>query len=115
MGPALREIDFSIFKDFVFTERVRMQFRTEIFNLFNTPEYGFPDSGYGDTQFGQVTGTLAVYRTAHSVRTETVVLTTSTVRERPGGNFTRAAHGFPPEPPSCVPALLHYYGPFDPC
>ncbi|MGO9898038.1 MAG: carboxypeptidase regulatory-like domain-containing protein [Bryobacteraceae bacterium] len=58
-GPALREIDFSIFKDFVFTERVRMQFRTEIFNLFNTPEYGFPDSGYGDTQFGQVTGTLA--------------------------------------------------------
>jgi hypothetical protein len=57
-GPPLRNLDFSIFKDFVFTERVRMQFRAEVFNLANTPQFNFPDSGYGDTNFGKVTSTL---------------------------------------------------------
>jgi hypothetical protein len=57
-GPPLRNLDFSVFKDFVFTERVRMQFRTEIFNLANTPQFNFPDSGYGDTNFGKITSTL---------------------------------------------------------
>jgi hypothetical protein len=58
-GPPLRNIDFSVFKDFPFTERVRLQFRTEVFNLFNTPQFNFPDSGYGDSKFGQITSTLA--------------------------------------------------------
>jgi hypothetical protein len=57
-GPPLRNLDFSVFKDFVFTERVRMQFRTEVFNLANTPQFNFPDSGYGDTNFGKITSTL---------------------------------------------------------
>jgi len=58
-GPPLRNLDFSVFKDFVFTERVRMQFRAEVFNLTNTPQFNFPDSGYGDTNFGKITSTLA--------------------------------------------------------
>ncbi|HUA58318.1 MAG TPA: carboxypeptidase regulatory-like domain-containing protein, partial [Verrucomicrobiae bacterium] len=58
-GPPLRNLDFSIFKDFPFTERYRMQFRGEFFNLANTPQFNFPDSGYGDTNFGKVTSTLA--------------------------------------------------------
>ena len=44
-GPPLRNLDFSIFKDFAFTERVRLQFRAEVFNLTNTPQFNFPDSG----------------------------------------------------------------------
>ena len=37
-----------------------MQFRTEILQpLQHACSYGSPDSGYGDTKFGQVTGTLA--------------------------------------------------------
>jgi len=58
-GPPLHNMDLSIFKDFPFTERFRLQFRTEIFNLTNTPQFNFPDSGYGDSKFGQITGTLA--------------------------------------------------------
>ncbi|MGA2737830.1 MAG: carboxypeptidase-like regulatory domain-containing protein [Bryobacteraceae bacterium] len=58
-GPPLRNLDFSVFKDFAFTERFRLQFRTEVFNLTNTPQFNFPDSGYGDSNFGKITSTLA--------------------------------------------------------
>ena len=58
-GPPLRNIDFSVFKEFPFTERFKMQFRSEFFNLFNTPQFNFPDSGFGDSNFGKITSTLA--------------------------------------------------------
>jgi hypothetical protein len=58
-GPPLRNLDLSVFKDFAFTERFRLQFRTEVFNLTNTPQFNFPDSGYGDGNFGKITSTLA--------------------------------------------------------
>jgi hypothetical protein len=44
IGPGMYNIDFSIFKNFVLTERVRLQFRTEFFNLFNTPQFSNPAS-----------------------------------------------------------------------
>jgi carboxypeptidase family protein/TonB-dependent receptor-like protein len=34
-GPSFRDIDFSIFKNFPITERVKVQLRGEIYNLFN--------------------------------------------------------------------------------
>jgi hypothetical protein len=43
-GPHQRRLDFSIFKEFQATERVRLQFRTEVFNLFNETNYGQPSS-----------------------------------------------------------------------
>ncbi len=58
-GPPLRNLDFSVFKDFPFTERFRLQFRTEVFNIANTPQFNFPDSGFGDANFGKITSTLA--------------------------------------------------------
>jgi hypothetical protein len=58
-GPPLRNIDFSVFKEFPFTERFKMQFRSEFFNLFNTPQFNFPDSGFGDSNFGKITSTLS--------------------------------------------------------
>jgi len=41
-GPAHYNVDFSVFKDFSLTERTNLQFRTEFFNLFNTPSFGAP-------------------------------------------------------------------------
>jgi hypothetical protein len=58
-GPSLKNVDFTISKDFPFTERVRMQFRSEFFNLFNTPQFGTPDSALSDSNFGKITSTLA--------------------------------------------------------
>ncbi|HZU27509.1 MAG TPA: carboxypeptidase regulatory-like domain-containing protein [Bryobacteraceae bacterium] len=58
-GPPTRTLDFSVFKTFPFTERWRMEFRAEAFNIANTPQFYFPDSGFGDTNFGKVTSTWA--------------------------------------------------------
>src|SRR4029077_174402 len=39
-GPGRAQLDFSAFKMFPVTERVRLQFRAEIFNITNTPNFG---------------------------------------------------------------------------
>ncbi len=58
-GPALGNLDFSIFRKFAITERVRVEFRAESTNLTNTPAFGNPNTTLGDVNFGKVTGTLA--------------------------------------------------------
>ncbi len=57
-GPPLRNLDASVFKGFAFTERYSLQFRAEVFNLANTPQFNFPDSNFGDATFGRVSSTL---------------------------------------------------------
>jgi hypothetical protein len=49
-GPPTRTLDFSIFKDFAFTERIKMQFRAEAVNLANTPQFQQPDASLGDAK-----------------------------------------------------------------
>jgi hypothetical protein len=56
-SPPTKTLDFSIFKDFPFTERWRLQFRAEGTNLFNTPQFSTPDNNAQDTNFGVVTST----------------------------------------------------------
>ena len=38
--PGLYVVNFSVIKDFKFTERYRLQFRSEFFNLFNHANFG---------------------------------------------------------------------------
>ncbi len=38
-GPHFRHVDFSLFKNFQLTERFKLQFRSEFFNITNTPSY----------------------------------------------------------------------------
>ena len=59
-GPHFRHIDISLFKDFHVTERYNVQFRTEAYDITNTPNYYIPNNGSGSAQlgnasFGQVT------------------------------------------------------------
>jgi len=54
-GPRLTRTDFSVFKDFSLTERLKLQFRTEIFNLFNHAEFNTPASTLNRTGVGQIT------------------------------------------------------------
>ncbi len=58
-GPPLRRMDFSAFKAFPVTERMRFEFRAEIFNLTNTPAFGQPGNlNYlNTTTFAQITST----------------------------------------------------------
>ncbi|HEV2947537.1 MAG TPA: hypothetical protein VGX70_09180 [Gemmataceae bacterium] len=49
-----RNVDFSVTKSFRFGERVKAQFRAEMFNVFNHPEFANPwgaTSGYGQAAF----------------------------------------------------------------
>ena len=42
-GPGLAQVDFSVQKNFHVTENHRIQFRGEMFNLFNRPNFGSPN------------------------------------------------------------------------
>jgi hypothetical protein len=44
-GPAYFQFDLSGMKNFAITERVTMQFRADIFNIFNHPNFTSPDGG----------------------------------------------------------------------
>src|SRR6266550_3728717 len=44
-GLGFHRLDFSVFKDIPFNERLRLQFRTEIFNITNHPNFNAPGFG----------------------------------------------------------------------
>jgi hypothetical protein len=60
-GPDFRHVDLSIFKTFVVTERVGLQFRAESYNISNTPNFylqnGQPGDSFGNPNFGQISQT----------------------------------------------------------
>jgi hypothetical protein len=57
-APAQKTWDFALFKDFSVKESHRMQFRWEVFNFLNTPQFGAPDRSLGSATFGRVTSTV---------------------------------------------------------
>jgi hypothetical protein len=56
-GPPLRQLDFSLFKQFRPTERFALEFRAESFNLTNTPNLGIPAAALGAANFGTISDT----------------------------------------------------------
>jgi len=68
-GPGFHRLDFSIFKNISLTERFKLQFRTEIFNIFNHPNFNAPGFGgngvvaisnslnYNSSTFGEIGST----------------------------------------------------------
>ena len=48
IGPGIASLDGSIRKDFVLTERQRLEFRAEFFNMLNHPNFAQPDNFIDD-------------------------------------------------------------------
>jgi hypothetical protein len=55
LGPARTNFDTSLFKSFPIHEQINLQFRAEAFNVFNHPQFGYPNSTIGNAQVGQIT------------------------------------------------------------
>jgi hypothetical protein len=53
-GPGINNWDFALFKTTSITERVGLQFRTEVFNLFNRVQFGGPGVAVGNPSFGVI-------------------------------------------------------------
>ena len=56
-GPGFGSVDFSIFKRTPITERITVEFRAEIFNLFNRMNWANPNVTFTSGSFGELTAT----------------------------------------------------------
>jgi len=57
-GPGLANVDFAVAKYFPITERVRLQFRSEFFNLLNHTNFNDPNSTLTSGTYGRITSAL---------------------------------------------------------
>jgi hypothetical protein len=53
-GPAFQEWDFSALKMIPIHERMNLQFRAELFNIFNNVNFRLPDNDINSPTFGQI-------------------------------------------------------------
>jgi hypothetical protein len=57
VGPTFNNTDFSIAKTTKLDENIRMEFRAEVFDLFNHANFGQPGNVVGSPSFGRITNT----------------------------------------------------------
>ena len=56
-GPSTRMLNLSFFKDFAVYNATKLQFRAEVYNVTNTPNFVVPNSALGNPAFGSISGT----------------------------------------------------------
>jgi hypothetical protein len=61
-SDAMQNFDLSLFREDNIGERARLQFRAELFNAFNHPTFGVPQSVFTNRLFGQVATTASTAR-----------------------------------------------------
>jgi hypothetical protein len=57
-APGTQTVDVSLSRNFPIAKRYRVQFRADAFNLFNTPQFGFPNAAIGSPTAGRITTTI---------------------------------------------------------
>lgn len=57
-GPGYTQVDMSLIKNTTISDRYRVQFRTEVFNLFNRPNFDLPQATFGTPSFGHILNTF---------------------------------------------------------
>ena len=66
-GPGIQRVDLSLFKNFDLGERLKLEFRTEAFNVLNTAQFVNPNAslslagGVPVSTFGTITSTANAY------------------------------------------------------
>jgi hypothetical protein len=53
-APGKANFDLGIMKNFAIGERIRVQFRAEMFNAFNHANFGIPGTAFGGPNFGAI-------------------------------------------------------------
>ena len=56
-GPGQANLDFSLFKNIPIREQIKMEFRTEFFNILNHANFGNPGTSLDSGSFGQISST----------------------------------------------------------
>lgn len=54
-SPGIKTLDMSLTRRFPVKGRATVQFRADAFNLFNTPQFGFPNQNIGSPTAGRIT------------------------------------------------------------
>ncbi|MGH9709244.1 MAG: TonB-dependent receptor, partial [Candidatus Acidiferrales bacterium] len=57
IGPTFVNTDFSLIKKTKITERLNAEFRAEVFDIFNHPNFGNPNLVFGTSTFGLISST----------------------------------------------------------
>jgi TonB dependent receptor len=57
-SDGIRNTDLSLSKEITVREGMKLQIRGEFFNFTNTPRFGLPGTGFGDSNFGVIQSTL---------------------------------------------------------
>ncbi len=57
-GPAYRDLDLALVKHITLPGETQLEFRGEIFDVFNTPEFAQPNGSFGAPAFGTITSTF---------------------------------------------------------
>jgi hypothetical protein len=57
-GPAYRDFDFALVKHTKLPRETDMEFRAEVFDIFNTPAFAQPNGSFGSAAFGTIISTV---------------------------------------------------------
>lgn len=73
-GPEISSGDLALIKNWMYQERYTLQLRGEFFNVLNHPSFGLPNTGLGNSNFGQITTIGGNPSASHPGWSEAVVL-----------------------------------------
>jgi hypothetical protein len=61
-GPQLHNLDLALIKAYQAGDNTRLQFRVEMFNALNHPNFGFPVTSFDNPSFGAINSTVTTER-----------------------------------------------------
>jgi hypothetical protein len=69
-APGITQLDLGLSKFLTVTERLRIRFRADLFNVANRAQYGAPNADVSQSNFGTITSTISNYATGRGTPRE---------------------------------------------